>query len=240
MKRSKRNKGGELRIEVTEPRHSSNGGQARVTDPRVIDTSDEVLFARFKKGDQQAFESLVQKYKGLVFSFILKSVRVRERAEEIFQDVFFKVIERREQFQPTVSFKAWMMTICRNTCIDSARAQKRRPQPDSLFHDDEKPGELNVPDDKLNPEEEFRHMELYSALDKILLELPEEQRETFYLKVKNELTFEEIGMVMNCSTNTVKSRMRYATEQLRELFKKRGIFLKESPRKENVSSGDAL
>lgn len=186
--------------------------------------TDEALFARYKEGDQAAFDTLLQKYQAPLFSMILKSVRNRAEAEDIFQEVFFKIVEKRDLFRADISFKAWMYTIARNTCIDAARKHKRTPIIDSMFtfDDNDKPLEINLKDKGLSPQDSASFAETDKFLDEILSALPPEQKETFYLRVKGELTFEEIGEVMQCSVNTTKSRMRYALEHLREIFRKRG------------------
>lgn len=193
-------------------------------DP-FVGLTDELLFARFKNGDHPAFDALLARHQRLVFSFILRSVRDRARAEDLFQEVFAKVIEKRQQFQPTVSFKAWLMTVCRNTVIDSVRYHKRRPQGTSLYENEERPLELKIAVDAPLPDQQVGDAQMNSVLNSVLDELPAEQKETFYLKVYEDLTFEEIGGVMKCSTNTAKSRMRYALETLRDIFKKRKILL---------------
>lgn len=184
--------------------------------------TDEMLFARFKRGDQEAFDVLLKRYQAPIFSLVLKSTRNRAEAEDLFQEVFFKVVERRDQFRESVSFKAWLYTVSRNTCIDAARKQKRRPATSSIFVDEEKPLEIRLASKNENPLDAAAGLELNTFLNEAVQVLPPEQRETFYLKVTGELTFEEIGEAMNCSVNTAKSRMRYALERLREVFKKRG------------------
>lgn len=189
---------------------------------RLNEATDEVLFSRFQRGDQRAFDLLLKRYQVPIFSLILKSVRNRAQAEDIFQDVFFKVIEKRDQFRETVSFRAWLYTICRNTCIDTARKHKRTPYVESIFKNEERPLEINIVGHEESPDTAASGAELDSFLSEAMEVLPPEQQETFYLKVKGELTFEEIGETMKCSVNTAKSRMRYALERLREIFKKRG------------------
>lgn len=184
--------------------------------------SDETLFSRFKNGDQESFEVLLKRYQGPIFSFIMKSVRDVEVANDVFQDVFYKVIDKRELFHPTISFKAWLYTLTRNTCIDRARKKKRTPNMGSLYYEENSSAEERYESGEPQPEENVVESQLDNFLEEALETLSEEQRETFYLKVKNELTFEEIGEAMNCSVNTAKSRMRYALEHLRPLFLKRG------------------
>lgn len=186
--------------------------------------TDEILFARFQRGDASAFDIILSRYRASVFHMILRSVYNRQRAEEVFQECFKKIIEGRDNFKPTVSFKAWLFTIVRNTCIDEARKRHRQPGIDSIYADgDDQPLENKLSDDRLRADEEFSGAELKRSLDLALQKVPEEQRQTFYLRVVEELTFEEIGESMSCSTNTAKSRMRYALEQLRDLLKKRKV-----------------
>jgi len=189
---------------------------------RLKEAPDEILFSRFKRGDQQAFDLLIKRYQGPIFALIIKSVRNHAQAEDLFQDVFFKVIEKRDQFRENVSFRAWLYTITRNTCIDRARKFKRTPPIDSIFKNEERPLEVNIAGHEEAPDTAASGAELDTFLSEAMEVLPAEQRETFYLKVKGELTFEEIGETMKCSVNTAKSRMRYALERLREIFKKRG------------------
>lgn len=196
--------------------------EKELSSPHYESVADEALFARFKKGDHKAFDLLLKRYQGPIFSLILKSVKNRQNAEELFQDVFFKVIEKRDSFRTDVSFRAWLFTVCRNACIDTARKNRRAPGIDSIFVDEEKPLEIRQAGGNPGPLEGAAGSQLDSFLGEALREVPAEQRETFYLKVKGEMTFEEIGEVMKCSVNTAKSRMRYATETLREIFKKRG------------------
>lgn len=190
--------------------------------------TDEVLFSRFQaQNDKQAFEVLLGRYKGPLFSFILKSVKNRELAEELFQDVFFKIIEKRDNFRESVSFRAWAYTVCRNTCIDSVRKDRRTPLHESFGFDAEDVNFL-PPVESGTQHQKSVENELNSFLEKSLKEIPKEQAETFYLKVCSELTFEEIGESMNCSVNTAKSRMRYALDSLREIFGKRGYLQKDT------------
>lgn len=184
--------------------------------------TDETLFNRFKGGDQRAFEVLLARYQGRLFSMIYKSVNNRAAAEDMFQDVFFKIIERRDQFRDAVSFKAWAYTICRNTCIDGSRKRKRTPKEDSIFVDEEKPLEIRLESRGISQYDATSGAEHEKFVADALKGVPGEQRETFYYKVRGELTFEEIGAVMQCSVNTAKSRMRYVLGHLREVLTKRG------------------
>jgi RNA polymerase sigma factor (sigma-70 family) len=180
--------------------------------------TDEVLFNRYSGGDLKAFDVLMRRHKGLIYSLILRFVRNSQQADELFQDVFLKICKNRDQFREAVSFKSWMVTICRNTCIDHVRHIKRIPGMDSFDAEGDEEGRSlseKIASSGPQPLEtltiNFENQELTELMDK----LPAEQRETFALKILGDLTFEEIGGAMNVSVNTAKSRYRYALETLR-------------------------
>ncbi|MBF0105847.1 MAG: sigma-70 family RNA polymerase sigma factor [Deltaproteobacteria bacterium] len=192
--------------------------------------TDEILFNRYIGGDIKAFDELLTRHKGLLYSFVLRYVKVLSEADEIFQEVFFKVCRNKDQFRESISFKSWLVTICKNTCIDYLRKKKRTIHTETLDGDtsndrrqliDILSSEDSTPDESLTIQIENENLE--ELLDK----LPLEQKETFYMKVVMEFTFEEIGLAMKCSTNTAKSRYRYALSALRALVKRR-IFLEKA------------
>src|SRR6185369_1617136 len=146
--------------------------------------------------------------------------RNRERAEEVFQEVFLKLLERLDHFDGSGSFRGWFFTLCRNHCIDRLRQQARRLEtPDSQWRhqdDDSQATPISRASDEAMPADERAYdRELAAHLDEAIQKLPDEQRETFLLKERGGLTFEEIATMMHVSINTVKSRMRYALESLR-------------------------
>lgn len=142
-----------------------------------------------------------------------------------------KVLERLEKFQASGSFRAWLYTLCRNHCIDRLRYQARRPEyPESTQEDPEAVGLQNLarnPDKAPPADVQAYDRELAQLIGEALAKLPEEQRETFVLRERSGLTFEEISVAMGVSVNTVKSRMRYALTQLRRVLKNKA-FVKEA------------
>lgn len=192
--------------------------------------TDEVLFNRYCGGDATAFDELLRRNKSLLYSLILRYAQSTPVADEIFQEVFLKVFKNKDLFREAVSFKAWLVTICKNTCIDYTRRLGRQIKTQSLGGipgaEDSHPLEERIAGDDPTPVDyvalKLEDKELAELLDK----LPEEQKETFYLKVIMELTFEEIGQSMACSTNTAKSRFRYALETLRGLVKRKRLLEK--------------
>jgi len=190
--------------------------------------TDEILFNRYGAGDTRAFDEILNRNKGLVYSLILRFVKAQCEADEIFQDVFLKVCRNKDQFREAVSFKSWLATITRNTCIDYTRKAKRTLRTESLDYEDDDRRSLSevVPSEEATPFDELITQIENENLAELLDELPQRQKETFYLKVVMEMTFEEIGTSMACSTNTAKSRYRYALESLRGLVRRRRLLEK--------------
>lgn len=194
-----------------------------------IGLTDEILFQQYLRGNVDAFDEILRRTKGLVYSLILRYIKDKPVADEIFQDVFLKVCKNRELFRESVSFKSWLATVCRNTCIDHIRQQSRtlKTQPLQTPHDDERMNVIDfIPSSEPTPDGLLsEHLE-NTELEALIAKLPAEQSETFYLKIIMEMTFEEIGEAMQCSTNTAKSRYRYALDTLRGIIKRKRLLQK--------------
>jgi RNA polymerase sigma-70 factor (ECF subfamily) len=182
--------------------------------------SDEILLAAYREGDSRAFATLLERYRGPLFTFLLRSARERGRAEELYQDVWMRVIERCGEFRGDAKFSTWLYTIARNLSIDHQRKMKFRGHA-SL--DAAQAGSDHALGERLrNPgpsTEAIAHgglvrQRIASAVDA----LPEEQREVFLLRQLQGLAFREIAEVVGAPANTVKSRMRYALEHLQRIL----------------------
>lgn len=191
--------------------------------------TEELLFKRYCEGDIKAFDVLLERLQGLAYSMILRYIKNASLADEIFQEVFFKVCKNKDQFREAVSFKSWLVTICRNTCIDYTRKQSREFKTTSLdggIEDESRSLAEQIAADAPSPLEEVSLKIEDAQLTEILDKLPDEQRDTFYQKVVMEMTFEEIGSAMGCSANTAKSRYRYALVALRSLVNRKRLLNK--------------
>ena len=182
----------------------------------MSDPFDEVLLAAYRRGDSGAFETLLGRYRGPIFNFLLRSVRDRGRAEELYQDVWMKVIERCDEFRGDAKFSTWLYTIARNLCIDHQRKMKFRGHA-SLDATELRSGQsIGQRLSSFGPSTEALAIggvvreRIASAVEA----LPEEQREVFLLRQLQGLAFREISEVVGVPANTVKSRMRYALERL--------------------------
>jgi RNA polymerase sigma-70 factor (ECF subfamily) len=185
----------------------------------VRDDSDEALMLRYRDGDVRAFELLVTRHRKPVFNFILRFVRDPAQAEDVTQETFLRLVKSADAYERQAKFTTWLYTIARNLCIDAARRGKHRKAAslDAPIDDDSGAALLDlVPDGAAGVDRQAQSRELAVRLRAAIESLPDEQREIFLLREVADLQFNEIAAVVGCPENTVKSRMRYALEKLRE------------------------
>ncbi len=191
-------------------------------------TSDEQLMLAYKSGDARAFATLVQRHRQPVFNFILRYVGQRQRAEDVLQEAWLKVVRSSSEWQPRAKFTTWLYTIARNLCVDSARKESfRRTEsldaPTGPDDDGRELGELVADEGGASPDRAAHNVRLRPMLERALAALPAEQREVFLLREYQGLGFKEIAEVTGVNENTVKSRMRYALEGLRRRLDELGV-----------------
>jgi RNA polymerase sigma-70 factor (ECF subfamily) len=180
--------------------------------------SDEQLMRRFQAGDAPAFETLVRRHRTPVFSFLLRLTGDRARAEDLCQEAFLRVVRGAAEWTPRARFQTWLYAIARNQAVDEARRQAFR-RADPL---DAAPLAATAADGP-GPDRGAESALLRPKLEAALAGLPEEQREVFLLREYAGLRFHEIASVTGVPENTVKSRMRYALEGLRERLAALGV-----------------
>lgn len=175
--------------------------------------SDEALMLAYAGGDAGAFETLYRKHKGPLYRFVLRSVKGRGEAEELFQDVWLKVIDARTRYAPQAKFTTWLYTIAHNRLVDHWRSRGL-----AVVSMDEE--DSNVPEPAAAPSSEpHRIAEARETLDRLtaaIAALPLAQREVFLLHHEGELTVAEIAEATGTNQEAAKSRLRYAMNKLRE------------------------
>ncbi|TWT20796.1 RNA polymerase sigma factor [Luteimonas wenzhouensis] len=175
--------------------------------------ADEALMLAYAGGDVAAFEQLYARHRLRLYRFLLGQLRDGALAEELFQDVWQKVIAARAGWKPEAAFTTWLYRIAHNRLADHWRAQRHRP---AAPHDaDERTARVPDPD---TPERQLSEFEQRRQLQLALDALPPEQREVLLLRLEQELSLEEIGAVTGVGRETVKSRLRYAMDKLRARF----------------------
>jgi RNA polymerase sigma factor (sigma-70 family) len=176
--------------------------------------TDEELMLAYAGGDAGAFEQLYGRHKGPVYRYVLRSVKGRGEAEELFQDVWMKVVEARARYVPRAKFTTWLYTIAHNRLVDHWRA---RGLVVVASTDDE---EAKVDEPAAPPSAEPQRInearETLERLAKAIEALPIAQREVFLLHCEGDLTVPEIAAATGANEEAAKSRLRYAMNKLRE------------------------
>jgi len=181
--------------------------------------TDEELVSLYLSGDGNAFDVLLNRYKGVVFNYLLSTLKNQEQAEDAFQDVFMKVVVylNKGKYQETGKFYNFLMRIVHNLLVDQFRRSKND---NNIVSNDESELDLfNTPAVAIteNREQEMIDQQTLSEVKQLIALLPENQRKVLMMRFYDELSFKEIAEKTNCSINTALGRMRYAIMNLKKL-----------------------
>jgi RNA polymerase sigma-70 factor (ECF subfamily) len=180
--------------------------------------SDQQLIADYLDGEEKALEELVNRYLKSIYNFIYRITNSLEEAEDITQETFLKLWKNLEKYNQEENFKAWLFAIARNTTIDWLRKKKNIKFSDFESEEDENKFENSLVDKTPLPNELAVKSEQKQKLDRVLNKLPIIYREVLLLHYYEDLTFDEIGKVLNKPLNTVKSQHRRALVAIKKLF----------------------
>ncbi len=177
---------------------------------------DGELMLAYAKGDSSAFETLYRKHKDALYRFFLRQSGNQALAEELYQDVWLRVINSRESYEQKAKFTTWLYRIAHNILVD----HYRKPPSEK---DDDYDAE-SIPDNAANdPEVILSGQEKIQRFRTQLENLPKEQLEVFLLKQETGLSMEEIALTIRESKETVKSRLRYAVKKLKQSLKNENV-----------------
>jgi len=186
--------------------------------------SDHELINSFNSGNVNAFEALVLRHKDKLYTSIFFLVKDKYLAEDIFQDVFIRIIDtiKSGRYTEEGKFLPWAMRIAHNLCVDYFRKVKRTPTIKNS--DDQDIFEvLNFTED--SAEDKMIKKQSHSRVKDMLDLLPEDQREVIILRHYADMSFKEISEITNCSINTALGRMRYGLINLRKMMMAKQISL---------------
>jgi RNA polymerase sigma-70 factor (ECF subfamily) len=186
--------------------------------------TDHELIHLFTDGSLDALEALVLRHKDKLYTSILFLVKDKYLAEDIFQDVFIRIIDtmRSGRYTEEGKFLPWAMRIAHNLCVDHFRKVKRTP---TIRNNEDKDifEVLSFADD--SAETVMMKRQSHDRVREMLQRLPEDQREVIILRHYADMSFKEIASVTNCSINTALGRMRYGLINLRKLMVQKQIAL---------------
>jgi RNA polymerase sigma factor (sigma-70 family) len=189
---------------------------------QVKPLNDQQLIELYFQGNEKAFEELLTRHKSKIFSTIFLFVKDQALAEDIFQEVFIKIIDtfRKGKYNHEGKFLQWAMRIAHNLCIDYFRRNKRRPvvgptEDFDIFN------VINLSDE--SAETAMIRKQQHDAIRKLVDMLPEEQREVVILRHYADMSFKEISLLTRVSINTALGRMRYALMNMRKMIEEREV-----------------
>jgi RNA polymerase sigma-70 factor (ECF subfamily) len=173
-------------------------------------TSDEELMMSYAAGNADAFETLYQRYKAPLYGFVSKQSG-EQVVDELFQDIWLKVINARNSYQVKATFKTWLYHLARNRIIDQYRKNTIKPVHNNETELDELENTAVA-----QPEKYLDTQNQYDVLLNAITDLPREQKEVFLLREEAGLSVEQIAETCGINFETAKSRLRYAVKKLRE------------------------
>lgn len=186
--------------------------------------TDNQLVQSYINGDANALNELVERYKDKIYTSIYLLVKDKYLAEDIFQDVFIRIIDtlRGGKYTDEGKFLPWAMRIAHNMCVDHFRKVKRSPS--IKTSDDHDIFEvLNF--HEAGADQKIMASQSHDKVRKMVDLLPEDQREVIIMRHYADLSFKEIAELTNCSINTALGRMRYGLINLRKMMTEKQIAL---------------
>jgi RNA polymerase sigma-70 factor (ECF subfamily) len=196
---------------------------ARAMSPATgDDTQDEALMLAYAGGDAGAFDALYARHRGGLYRYVLRHVRERGIADELYQDVWMNVVRVRESYEPTAKFATWLYTLAHNRVVDHWRASGRATL---VSIDDDRDDAPRADVESLagartdEPETRAASSETGARIAAALAALPNEQRDAFLLQYEAGLSLAGIAAITGAGEETVKSRLRYASAKLRAALK---------------------
>ena len=191
---------------------------------RLSKLSDFELINSFNAGNVNAFEALVLRHKDKLYTSIYFLVKDKYLAEDIFQDVFIRIIDtiKGGRYTEEGKFLPWAMRIAHNLCVDHFRKVKRTPtiknsEDQDIFE------VLNFTEP--SAEDQMIKRQSHNRVRDMLDQLPQDQREVIILRHYADMSFKEIAETTHCSINTALGRMRYGLINLRKMMVAKQISL---------------
>jgi len=185
---------------------------------------DAVLVSNYVGGDENALAILINRHQSKIYGFIYSKVSDRDISDDIFQDTFIKVIKtlRSNSYNEEGKFLPWVMRISHNLIVDHFRRNKKMP----MYRETEEFSIFSImTDNSPNIENRIITEQVENDLQRLIEELPEDQKEVLQMRIYQDLSFKEIADLTGVSINTALGRMRYALMNLRKVIEKNKIIL---------------
>ncbi len=182
----------------------------------------DAAMARYAGGDDSAFDALYRLLSPRLYAFCLRLTRRRQEADDLFQETFLKLHRSRSTFVPRAAAIHWAFAVARSVHLDRVRFRKRRPE--AVAETEEGLSTFtSVPSREGSPEEHARAKELMVVVDRVLRDLPENQRAAYVLIREEGLSVSEASSVLGATPTAVKLRAFRAYEAIREALRAAGL-----------------
>lgn len=184
----------------------------------LMEMSDEELAVYYMRGEDRAFNLLLEHNKSKLFSYIYYVVHDEDLANDLFQDTFIKIITklRNGMYTPTGKFHSWCLRIAHNVIMDNFRTAKNNNIVEPT-EDNDLTNIRNSNVEEMNIERMFINRQILEDAKNIMNNLPASQREVVYMRYFQQMSFKEISEATNVSINTALGRMRYALLNMRKI-----------------------
>ncbi len=186
--------------------------------------TDQQLVHMYVEGNADALSTLVSRYKDKIYTSIYLLVKDKYLAEDLFQDVFIRIIDTLNggRYTDEGKFLPWALRIAHNMCVDHFRKVKRSP---SIKTSDDRDIFEVLNFNEASPEQKMMQSQSHDRVRKMIDMLPEDQREVIILRHYADLSFKEIAELTKCSINTALGRMRYGLINMRKMMVEKQIAL---------------
>lgn len=179
----------------------------------MSDDDDAQLMLAYARGEMGAFESLYSRHRAALYRYLMRQAHDTEIANDLFQEVWSRVIVNRARYEPRAKFRTFLFTLAHNCFIDHCRRTKARPAGSSI--EDADAADLLPAEDAARPDAKLERDEASARYRAALASLPPEQRDVYLLHEESDLSLEEIARVTGVGAETAKSRLRYAVGKLK-------------------------
>jgi len=179
----------------------------------VSDDEDAQLMLAYARGEMHAFETLYSRHRAALYRYLMRQARDGEVANDLFQEVWSRVVVNRARYEPRAKFRTFLFTLAHNCFIDHCRRVRARPSGPGV--DDADAADMLPAGDDSSPERALERGEDSRRYRAALAALPAEQRDVYLLHEESDLSLEEIARVTGVGAETAKSRLRYAVNKLK-------------------------
>ena len=176
---------------------------------------DRALVDRARAGDAEAFESLVRRYQGWVFTLALRMLGDRAEAEDMAQEIFLKAYRGLKRFKGASRFSTWLYAIASHQCLNQVEARRRRPHSHERAEDDPPAAVDRLADQAPHADVLLERMEFARIVQAELANLTAEHRIILVLRDIQGLAYEEIAEMLRLELGTVRSRLHRARMEMR-------------------------